>query len=1257
MPEPTPGGSDRNLLFGVLALQMDFIDRDALVRGMNAWALDKAKPLGQVLQEQGALDEDLCAFLEALVDKHLARHGGDARHSLAFVSSLGPVRDDLRHIDDAELQASLAHASVARPPQPDSDAPPAVEGTSTAAGLRFRILRPHAEGGLGRVSVARDEKLHRQVALKEIRPDRRGDPYLRRRFLAEAEITGQLEHPGVVPVYALEEGPDGEPYYAMRFVQGRTLADAIRAYHAAPAPLAFRDLLKRYTDACQTLAYAHSKGVVHRDLKPANVMVGDYGETLVVDWGLAKRLGAAPAAGAVQPAGEGAAGTMTSDEAQTTDQRPAESAGGGLTQAGQVLGTPAYMAPEQAEGRVEELGPAADVYALGAILYEILTGQAPYRGAGAAVLAQVRQGPPPGPGQVRRGVPPALAAVCQKAMARSAADRYAGAAELAREVERWLADEPVSAYREPLLARAARWGRHHKATVAGAITLLVTAVLALTASTFLISREQGRTEAARGRAQDNFVKARSAVDLMLTQVSEDEDQLFDLPRVAEVRRRLLEEALAFYQGLSQEDSQDPEVRAETARAYLRVGGINDELGRHAEAEGAYRAALSRLGQLAAEHPDVPDYRKELARSHHNLGVLLNATGRAKQAEEAYRAALDLAERLVHEHPAAPDFRYGLALSHASLGLVLQATDQPQAAEASCRAALAHWERLAQEHPATPAYRRGLAHSHASLGALLGATGRPQAAEGAYRAALSHWERLAREQPAVPAYRKGLAASHTSLGALLQATGRPREAESSYRAARDLQERLAHDHPAVPGYRHDLAKTHASLSLVLQATGRPQAAEESCRAARDHWKRLAQEHPAAINFQQGLAGSHYNLGFVLQATGRPKEAEASYRAALALRQRLAHDHPAVPDYRKELALSHTSLGVLLQATGRPREAEASYRAARDLQERLAREHPAVPAYRDNLANSHFYLGLLLQATGRPKEAEASYRAALDLRQRLAHDHPAVPDYRKELALSHNRLGGLLQATGRPREAEASYRAALALQERLAREHPAVPGYRSSLADSHTSLGVLLRVTGRPQAAEESCRAALALCERLAQEHSAVPDNRNALAGAMVNLAQLLRDRQDLGGARRVLEQAQDHHQAALRANPNNPTYRLFYRNNRWVLADTLVGLGDHAAAAEAAAQWAQAAVDPAGDEYNAACFLARCVPLAEKDATLPEARRQELAHSYADRAVDTLRQAVKNGFKDAAHLKKDPDLDPLRQRADFQQLLQDLEKSH
>lgn len=244
MSTPT-AGADRNLLFGILALQMDFIKRDALIAAMNAWVLDKARPLGQILTEQGALAADAHALLEALVQKHLHMHGGNAEESLAALSSVGSARKDLERIADADVQASLVQVAAARLAEGDLYGTRAGSvGAATSAGSRFRILRPHARGGLGEVFVAEDGELHREVALKEIQ-DRHADNLdSRARFVLEAEITGGLEHPGIVPVYGLGQYADGRPYYAMRFIRGDSLKDAIERFHtpqrAAPADLGER---------------------------------------------------------------------------------------------------------------------------------------------------------------------------------------------------------------------------------------------------------------------------------------------------------------------------------------------------------------------------------------------------------------------------------------------------------------------------------------------------------------------------------------------------------------------------------------------------------------------------------------------------------------------------------------------------------------------------------------------------------------------------------------------------------------------------------------------------------------------------------------------------------------------------------------------------------------------------------------------------------------------------------------------------------
>jgi WD40 repeat protein/serine/threonine protein kinase len=478
--------ASEQLLFGIIALQNNFVTREQFVAAFDAWVQDKSRALAEILQGQGALSPDDREILGRLVAKFLEKYAGDADKSLAALSAIPQVRPDLEQLQDADLAASLGHVGLAVPPDPQLQM--TIPFADDSPRGRFRILRPHATGGLGQVSVALDQELNREVALKELLPKLAGSPVSRERFLQEAEITGALEHPGIVPVYALGRGSDGRPFYAMRLVKGDSLKTAIESFHRPDNPnrkdpgarqLALRQLLGRFIDVCNAIEYAHSRGVLHRDLKPGNIMIGKHGETLVVDWGLAKAVGKKE---------------IETDEATL---RPSFSiSSSGHTLPGSAVGTPGYMSPEQAAGKLDELKPTTDVYCLGATLYHVLTGKPPFERHSdlAGILARVQRGDFRPPRAVESNVPPPLEAICLRAMSLKPADRYPSASALADDLEHWLADEPVSAAPDSPSQRLGRLARKHRGYVrAGALALLLVAVVSTVAA--LLIDEQRRHNA------------------------------------------------------------------------------------------------------------------------------------------------------------------------------------------------------------------------------------------------------------------------------------------------------------------------------------------------------------------------------------------------------------------------------------------------------------------------------------------------------------------------------------------------------------------------------------------------------------------------------------------------------------------------------------------------------------------------------------------------------------------------------------------
>jgi serine/threonine-protein kinase len=559
----------------------------------------------------------------------------------------------------------------------------------------YGILRLLGSGGMGAVFAARQAHPRRVVALKVLQVGPRAGRQQLARFHGETEVIARLQHPNIVQVYEVGEH-EGLPYFTMEHIAGGSLAGRLAA-----APMPARDAAELAQTLARAVHFAHGKGFVHRDLKPANVLLADGGTPKIADFGLAKQLG-------------GDAGGPASPY---------------RTESGAILGTPAYMAPEQAAGG-KDVGPAADVYALGAILYECLTGRPPFRAPTVLeTLEQVRTEEPVPISRLQPKTPRDLQTICLKCLAKDPARRYGSAAALADDLARFLHGEPIVARPVSSLERMRKWARRKPALAAllAVCGLLLAALLAgglaynarLRAA--LTEAEDSAAEARqqRSRADAGYLAARDALDRMLRHL--EQRRLGAVPQLKEVQRELCKDALAFYQGvLAWADDPDPEIRLDAAHAYRRTATIQAFLSGAPDALRTYAQAIDLIEALPAAQRGRPETQELLAVCYGDRGLL---SSRLADRERDVGRSLEIKERLAQEKPDDAGRHNSLAVAEHQLGQVLINASRWADAEIHCARAVLIRERLVHEHPQEEGYQEALAADYVNLALVYRATRR------------------------------------------------------------------------------------------------------------------------------------------------------------------------------------------------------------------------------------------------------------------------------------------------------------------------------------------------------------------------------------------------------------------------------------------------------------------------------------------------------------------------------------------------------
>ncbi len=782
---------------------------------------------------------------------------------------------------------------------------------------RYKLLEPIGEGGYGTVFMAEQTTpVQRKVALKVIKAGMDTRQVIAR-FEAERQALALMDHPNIAKVFDAGVTDTGRPYFVMELVKGVPITTYCDEHRLTP-----RDRLELFVQVCQAVQHAHTKGIIHRDLKPSNVMVALYDGTpvpKVIDFGVAKATG----------------GRLT--EATV------------FTGFGAVVGTPEYMSPEQAELNQLDIDTRCDVYSLGVILYELLTGSTPLerKHVNAAALLEVlrviREQDPPRPSTrlsttdqlpsiaARRGLEPRklggvvrgeLDWIVMKALEKDRSRRYETANGFAMDVQRYLADEPVLACPPSVGYGLRKFVRRNRAAVLTAAAILFVLLAGIAGTTYgLIRAEHRRAEADQARADEAAQR-----------------------RTADAQKQRAEQA---------EADTLADYRASTDDAIEQLIGSKPELGPR---ERAYlERALKRWQAFAARQGDDERSRAIRAEGHYRVAVLWAKLGQRDQARLEYETARDQRRKLVADLPAAPRYQQELATTHNSLGMMLAELGERDAARAE------------------------------------------------YEAARDLQQKLVANFPAVPQYRQSLAGTHYSLGILWMELGRHDVARTDYETSRDLRKKLTENYPAVPEYRWELALTHNGLAILLAGLGQYEAARMAFESAGDLYKNLVVAHPAVPQYQQELAASHNNLGNLLLIQGNREAARTELETARELQKKLVAAFPAVPQFRIELSASYNNFGILVREGGQPADSLQWFDLAIGTLTPVYEQDRRQVTARQFLRNAHFNRAEAYDLLKKHAEALKDWDQAVELTAEAEQ-----PSYRAGRATSRLHAGETAEA---------------------------------------------------------------------------------------------------------------------------------------------------------------------------------------------------------------------------------------------------------
>jgi tetratricopeptide (TPR) repeat protein len=914
-----------------------------------------------------------------------------AAHSRSSESSGSPPRSGF---PPARRSAPQLIDSAALPIAGDTDSAELLASLRSVDDEDYLVQRELARGGMGRILLALDRQ-GRRVALKVLLGSNEDAT---QRFLREMQITARLQHPSIVTLYEAGRWRSGEPFFAMKLVEGRSLRDELAELPSLKQRLSLVPRLIAVTDA---LAYAHDRGVIHRDLKPGNILVGAFGETVVIDWGLAKVRGA-PEVDIIEPM------AMASPPL----------VGAFATELGTMLGTPAYMAPEQARG--EAVDERVDVYGLGALLYHALAGQPPYSGATAQeLLGRVIGGPPRALEELVSGVPPELGAIVRRAMLPNPADRYPSAKEMAEDLRRFSTGQLVSAHAYSSGALVRRWLRRNRAPVAVALGLLAVGAVAATLSVQRIVRERNRAEVQEQVATTHSAAAEHLVEFLIVEMQSRARKAQRLDLMEGVG----EEVAKYYDEVNT-SGVPVGTRAMHGRASaLETLGTVELERKNWEKSRRLFAASRDLWQRAAERePLDPADVVRAASVWRGIGTLELQQGNLDAALEAYRQVVALADECAGKERAPIDCALlaADALERMSEALHVGKGDIAGALEAS-NLAISRVRALAALQPDEPKVLRRLASLHTTLALRHIGLGRPEEASTNVSRGIELYSEVVRLEPGDTVAALELARAFAYLGAVeagrRQLTAAMAAVSTSIQryeaiSATDPQNRAVQQELGSWGYANACSLERSALRLL--------AAEGSCRKGVDIFRAHVQNQPSGRASQDFLLHALVELGRVQAAQQRLTASSDSLSEALGIARKLVAADSAQYRWKFDALRSLAWLSDTELKLGRVEQATAHYQEASSTLRELTSQSVGDVDLQTLFAKVSVLRGDVASARHQQAEARVAYEGASQQISEISERWPSLGDFRVLLAEASAKLSAALAQLPGEADAAATWR---------------------------------------------------------------------------------------------------------------------------------------------------------------------------------------------------------------------------------------------